>query len=151
MHDDGWDVVCRLQQNRWFHDQVLRTSRCQPSGAETGRLPGGLKVLVVGDGATYVATHRLTLAAAEGRRLSRVRAPIAAVMKVWKDPRRLPGGQARSDRAQPQHVTGCLVACYVLARARHERHLSLDHLKRLLSFQGRSVHLPALERLRTAA
>jgi hypothetical protein len=56
-------------------------------------LPGGLTVLVVRDGATYVVTHRLTLAAAEGRRLSRVRAPIEAVMKVWKDPRRLTGGK----------------------------------------------------------
>jgi hypothetical protein len=39
----------------------------------------------------------------------------------------------------------------VLERERHDRHLSIYKLKRLLSFQGRSMALSALERLRTAA
>jgi hypothetical protein len=39
----------------------------------------------------------------------------------------------------------------VLERERHDRQLSIYKIKRQLSFQGRSVALPALERLRQAA
>ena len=151
IHDYGWYFVCRLKKNRRFNGQVLRTYRRHPYWAETGRLTGGLKVLVVRYGAQYFATNRLTLAAAEVRRLYRVRAQIEEVIKVCKDQLRLTGCQARSDRAQQHHFTCCLVAFCVLERERHDRHLSIYKLKRLLSFQGRSMHLPALERLRTAA
>ena len=151
IHDYGWYFVCRLKKNRRFNGQVLRTYRRHPYWAETGRLTGGLKVLVVRYGAQYFATNRLTLAAAEVRRLYRIRAQIEEVIKVCKDQLRLTGCQARSDRAQQHHFTCCLVAFCVLERERHDRHLSIYKLKRLLSFQGRSMHLPALERLRTAA
>jgi Transposase DDE domain len=151
LHDYGWYFVCRLKKNRRFEGQALRTYRRHPYWAETGRLTGGLKVLVVRYGAKYFATNRLTLAAAEVRRLYGVRAQIEEVIKVCKDQLRLTGCQARSERAQQHHFFCCLVACCVLERERHDRHLSIYKLKRLLSFQGRSVHLPALERLRTAA
>jgi hypothetical protein len=39
----------------------------------------------------------------------------------------------------------------VLERERHDRHLSIYQLKRQLSFKGRSLALPSLERLRQAA
>jgi hypothetical protein len=42
-------------------------------------LAGGLKVLVVRYGAKYFATNRLTLSAAEVRRLYRIRAQIEAL------------------------------------------------------------------------
>jgi len=51
LHDDGWYFVCRLKKNRRFNGQALRTSRRHPDWAEIGRLTGGLKVLVVRDGA----------------------------------------------------------------------------------------------------
>jgi DDE family transposase len=80
IRDYGWYVVCRLQKNRRFNDQLLRTYRRHPYWAATGRLNGGLKVLVVRYGATYVTTNRLTLPAAEVRRRYRVRAQIEEVM-----------------------------------------------------------------------
>jgi hypothetical protein len=43
------------------------------------------------------------------------------------------------------------VAVCVLQRERHDRHLSIYHLKRQLGFRGPSVVLPALERLRSPA
>jgi Transposase DDE domain len=151
IHDYGWYFVCRLKKNRRFNGQALRTYRRHPYWAETGRLTGGLKVLVVRYGAKYFATNRLTLAAAEVRRLYRVRAQIEEVIKVCKDQLRLTGCQARSERAQLHHITCCLVAFCVLERERYERHISIYKLKRLLSFQGRSVNLPSLERLKTSA
>jgi Transposase DDE domain len=151
IHDYGWYFVCRLKKNRRFNGQALRTYRRHPYWAETGRLTGGLKVLVVRYGAKYFATNRLTLAAAEVRRLYRVRAQIEEVIKVCKDQLRLTGCQARSERAQLHHITCCLVAFCVLERERYERHISIYKLKRLLSFQGRSVNLPSLERLKTTA
>jgi hypothetical protein len=151
IHDYRWYFVCRLKKNRRFNGQALRTYRRHPYWAETGRLTGGLKVLVVRYGAKYFATNRLTLPAVEVRRLYRLRAPIEEVIRVCKDQLSLTGCQARSDRAQQYHFTCCLVAFCVLERERHDRHLSIYKLKRRLSFQGRSMALPALERLRTAA
>jgi hypothetical protein len=51
IRDDGWYFVCRLKKNRRFNGQPLWGYRRHPYGAETGRLSGGLKVLVVRYGA----------------------------------------------------------------------------------------------------
>jgi hypothetical protein len=107
--------------------------------------------LVVRHGAQYYATHRLTLPAAEVRRLYRFRAQIEEVIRVCKGQLGLSGCQVRSARAQLPHIACCLVAFCVLERERHEGGLSISNLKRRLSFQGRSHALPSLERLRRAA
>lgn len=51
IRDYGWDFVCRLKKNRRFNGAAVRVDRRHPYGAATGRLTGGLKVLVVRDGA----------------------------------------------------------------------------------------------------
>lgn len=151
VRDDGGSVVCRLKQNRRFNGLPLRASRRHPYGAETGWLTGGLKVLVVRDGAKYCATKRLTLSAVEVRQLYRIRAQIEEVIRPCKDQLRLSDCHARSERAQVHHVTCCLVAFCVLERERHDRGLTIDKLMHQLSCQGRTVFLPALERLKQAA
>ena len=151
IRDYGWYFVCRLKKNRRFNGQPLRTFRRHPYWAERGWLTGQLKVLVVRYGAKYYATNRLTLAAAEVRRLYRARSQIEEVIRVCKDQLGLSGCQARSERAQRHHILCCFVAFCVLERERHERGLSIYKLKRRLSYQGRSVVLPALERLRLTA
>lgn len=107
--------------------------------------------MVVRYGAKYSATNRLTLAAAEVGRLYRVRAQSEAVSKVGQDQRSLSGCQARSERAQLHHIACCLAAFGVLERERHDRGLTIDQLRRTLSGNGRSIALPALERLRRTA
>ena len=107
--------------------------------------------MVVRYGAKYYATNRLTLPAAEVRRLYRLRAHIEEVIRVCKDQLALTGCQARSVRAQLHHITCALMAFCVLEREREARHLSVYHLKRQLSYKGRSMALPALEQLRRAA
>jgi hypothetical protein len=149
--DDGWDLVCRLKKNRRFNGQALRTERCHPDWAEPGRLTGGLKVVVVRYGAQDCATNRLTLPAVEVRRLHQVRSQMEAGIRVCKTQLGLTGGQARSERAQQQHCTGCLSALCVLERERHDRGLTVYKLKRQLRCHGRMVVLPALEQLRQAA
>ena len=151
IRDYGWYFVCRLKKNRRFNGQPLRAYRRHPYWAETGRLTGGLKVLVVRYGAKYFATNRLTVPAPEVRRLYRLRAQIEEVIRVCQDQLSLTGCQARSERAQWHHISCCLAAFCVLERERHERHLSIYNLKRQLSFRGRSYVLPSLERLRSAA
>jgi putative transposase len=151
IRDYGWYFVCRLKKNRRFNGQPLRAYRRHPCWIETGWLTGGLKVLVVRYGAKYYATNRLTLPAAEVRRLFQYRAQIEEVIRVCKGQLGLSGCQARSGRAQRHHITCCLVAFCVLERERHDRRLSIYQLKRRLSFKGRSMALPALERLRSAA
>jgi hypothetical protein len=151
IRDYGWYFVCRLTKNRRFNGHALRTYRRHPYWAEAGWLTGGLKVLVVRYGAKYFATNRLTLPAAEVRRLYRIRAQIEEVIRVCKDQLGLNGCQARSERAQLHHFTCCLVGFCVLERERQDRHLTIYKLKRYLSCHGRMVRLPALERLKQAA
>jgi hypothetical protein len=151
LRDDGWYFVCWLKKNRRFNGQPLRAYRRHPYWAATGRLSGGLKVLVVRYGAKYDATNRLTLPAAEVRRLYRGRVQIEEVIRVCKDQLGLIGCQARSERAQLHHLTGCLIAFCVLERERHDRRTTIYKLKRHLSCHGRTVRLPALERLRQVA
>jgi hypothetical protein len=140
-----------LKKNRRFNGGAVRAYRRHPYWADIGRLTGGLKVLVVRYGAKYYATNRLTLPAAEVRRLYGIRAQIEEVIRVCKDQLGLTGCQARSARAQLHHMTCYLVAFCVLERERHDRNLTIYKLKRQLSFQGRSFPLPALERLKRAA
>jgi Transposase DDE domain len=151
IRDYGWYFACRLKKNRRFNGQPLRVYRRHPYWAASGWLTGGLKVLVVRHGAKYDATNRLTLPAAEVRRLYRFRAQIEEVIRVCKDQLGLSGCQVRSARAQLHHITCCLVAFCVLERERHDGGLSIYKLKRRLSFKGRSHALPSLERLRRAA
>jgi Transposase DDE domain len=108
-------------------------------------------VLRVRDGATYSVTNRLPLSAAEVRRVYRIRAPIEEVIRVCKDQRGLTDCQARSKRAQMHQVACCFVAFGVVERERQAQQLSIDKLKQRLSFQGGSLVLPALERLRSTA
>ena len=70
---------------------------------------------------------------------------------VCKDQLRLAGCQAHSEQAQRHHITCCLIAFCVLERQRCERNLRIYKLKRRLSLRGRSLVLPALERLKRAA
>ena len=126
IRDDGWYVVCRLKKHRRFNGPALRTYRRHPYWIERGWLTGGRKVLVVRYGAKYYATNRLTLTAAEVRRLYAFRAQIEEVIRVGKDQLGLSGCQARSERAQMHHFTCCVVACCVLERERHDRGLSTN-------------------------
>jgi putative transposase len=151
IRDYGWYFVCRLKKNRRFNGQPLRAYRHHPYWAETGRLTGGLKVLVVRYGAKYYATNRLTLPAAELRRLYRMRAQVEEVIRACKDQLGFTGCQARSERAQLHHLACCLVAFCILERERHDRGLTIYKLKHQLSCQGRTLALPTLERLRQAA
>ena len=151
IRDYGWYFVCRLKKDRRFNGQAVRHHRRHPYWAECGWLNGGLKVLVGRYGAKYYATNRLTLSAAEVRRLYRVRSQIEEVIRVCKDQLGLTGCQARSERAQMHHMACCLVAFCVLERERQAQQLSVYKLKQQLSFQGRSLVLPTLEQLRSAA
>jgi putative transposase len=151
IRDYGWYFVCRLKKNRRFNGQPLRAFRRHPYWAERGWLAGGVKVLVVRYGTKYFATNRLTLPAVEVRRLYRIRARVEEVIRVCKDQLGLTGCQARSARAQLHHMACCLTAFCVLERERHDRGLSIYKLKRALSCNGRSIRLPALERLWSAA
>jgi putative transposase len=151
IRDYGWYFICRLKKNRRFNGQALRTYRRHPYWAERGWLTGGVKVLVVRYGAKSYATNRLTLAAVEVRRHYRMRAQIEEVIRAGKDQLGLGGCQARSERAQLHHITCCVIAFCVLEREGRNQGLSIYKLKWRLSFQGRAIVLPALERLRSVA
>jgi hypothetical protein len=148
---DGWDVVGRLTTNRRCNGHAVRAYRRHPSWAATGRLTGGFTVVVVRDGAKSYATNRLTLTATEVRRLYRVRAQIEEVITGCTEQFSLSGCQARSARAQRPHIACGLAAFCVRERERHDRGRNIDTRRRALRCNGRSIALPALERLRRTA
>jgi Transposase DDE domain len=123
-------------KNRRFNGHAVCHHRWHPYGAECGWLTGGLKVLVGRYDAKDYATNRLTLAAAEVRRLYAVRTQIEEVIRACKNQLGLSGCQARSERAQLHHMTCCLVAFAVLERERHDGRVSIYQLRRRLSFKG---------------
>ena len=139
IRDDGWSVVCRLQKPRRGHGLPWRAYRRHPDWAETGWLSGGVTVLVVRDGATYDATHRLTRPAAEVRQVYRVSAHMAEVIRVGQDQLGLRGCQARSARAHLHQMSCCFGAFFVLEQECHMRGLSIYKRKRRLSCQGHTV------------
>jgi len=51
IHDYGWYCVCRLKKNRRCNGHAVRHHRRHPYWSESGRLTGGLNVLVVRGGA----------------------------------------------------------------------------------------------------
>ena len=136
--DAGGDVVCRLKRKRRCNGHAMRQQRRHPYGTERGWLSGGRNVRVVSDGKPSSATNRLTLAAVEVRRLSRVRAPSAERMRVGTDQLGLAHCHARSARAQQQQIACCLSAVGVLARERPDRPLRLYRRKRRLSVPGQA-------------
>jgi hypothetical protein len=149
--DAGWSGVGRLTKHRRVNGQPLRAERRHRYGAEPGRWRGGLQVLVGSDGAKDDATTRRPLPAAEVRRRCQRRAHIAAVIRVCNDQRGLSGCHARSERAPWPPSSGGFLACGVREGERQERGGRIDHRKRRLSGQGRSMTRPARERLRSAA
>jgi hypothetical protein len=151
MRDEGWDCVCRLQKTRRFNARPLRVYRRHPSWAERGWLSGGLNVLVGRHGKKSYAPNRLPRAAAAVRPLDRVRSHIEEIISGCQDQLGLSGCQARAERAQLHHVTGCLVAFCVLERERQARQLSSDKLQRQLRFRGRTLTFPTRARLRGTA
>jgi hypothetical protein len=88
----------------------LAASTATPCASIGGWLTGGLKVVVVRSGAKASATHRLTRAAADGRRLQALRAQLAAVIRACTDHLGLSGGPARSARAQRHQMPCCCAA-----------------------------------------
>jgi hypothetical protein len=151
IRDSGGYFACRLKKNRRFNGQPLRVYRRHPYWPASGRRTGGLKVLVVRHGAKSYAAKRLTLPAAEVRRLYRFRAQVEEVIRVCTGQLGLSGCPVRSARAQLHHSACCLVAFCVLERERHDGGRSIYKLKRRHGFQGRSHARPSLERLRRAA
>jgi hypothetical protein len=151
IHDYGWYFVCRLTKHRRFHGHALRHPQRHPYWAEMGWWSGGRTGLVVRYGTKDYATNRLTLSAVEVRRRYRMRSHIEEVIRVCQDQRGMRGCQARSERAQGHHVACWLGACCVLERERDDRALTIYTRKRQRSGHGRTLALPALERLREAA
>jgi hypothetical protein len=73
IRDYGWYFVCRLKKNRRFNGRAVRHYRRHPYWTASGWLSGGLKVLIVRHGKKYYTTNRLTLSAAEVRRVYGIR------------------------------------------------------------------------------
>jgi hypothetical protein len=91
--------VCRLKKNRRFNGRTVRAYCRHLYWADIGWLTSGLKVLVVRYDAQYDATNRLTLTAAEMRRMFQFRAQIEEVIRALKDQLGLTRSQAYSERA----------------------------------------------------
>ena len=159
----GWKFVCQLRKNRSFEGVELRSYRSYPYRNATGKLPGGMKVLVVRHRKKYFATNWLSLSAKEAREWYKRRQDVEEVFKVLKSELGLEGCQVGYKRfghrreeeppqqAQEHHIALCLVAYLILQKECIPRGLSLRKLRRQLILKRFELSLPALDELRDAA
>jgi len=156
LRDYGWYFICQLRKNRKFGGKKLQDYHKQPYWHDTGRLSGGLKVLVVKHGYKYFCTNRLSLLAATVRTVYKQRQGIEEVFKFLKSKLGVECCQVGYSRqkwnmhkkpkseAQEHHLALCLVAYVILERERINRGITIQKLRQQLIFERNAAELPAL-------
>jgi hypothetical protein len=109
-----WHFVTRVKKNRSWNGKQLRYHWRRRFGHGTGKLSGGIEVLVVKDGHRYLATSALTLSVPQVKALYAKRQHIEEFFKVMRGQLRWHQCSARSQAAQVAHLHLCVIAFLVL-------------------------------------
>lgn len=110
----GWHFTTRLKPNRNFDGMQLRWHWPYRFAHATGKLSGGIKVLIVKDGKRFLATSDLSLTVIEVKLCYAIRQQIEEVFKILKSELAWSHSPARSKPAQLAHIHLCLSAFVVL-------------------------------------
>lgn len=114
MRSYDWHFVTRLKKNRSWEGKQLRHHWRRRFGHGTGKLSGGIEVLVVKDGHRFLATSALTLTVPQVKALYAKRQHIEEFFKIMRGQLRWHQCPARSQAAQVAHLHLCLLAFLVL-------------------------------------
>lgn len=147
----GWHFVTRLKKNRSFRGKALAGQWPQRFGHATGKLSGGIEVLVVKDGKRYLATSALTLSVVQVKALYAQRQQIEEFFKILRGQLRWHQCPARSRAAQTAHLHLCLMAYCVLETEAHQQQTTIYRVRRQLFRQEVPRQTPLLEPFSLAA
>lgn len=147
----GWHFVTRLRKNRSFEGQPLARHWPQRFGHATGKLTGGIEVLIVKDGKRYLATSSLGLSVVQVKALYGQRQQIEEFFKLLRGQLRWHQCPARSEAAQTAHLHLCLMAYCVLEAEAARRQTTIYQVRRLLLREALPTQSPLLESFSLAA
>jgi hypothetical protein len=110
----GWHFTTRLKPNRKFNGKQLRRHWPHRFAHASGKITGGIWVLIVKDGKRFLATSDLSLSVVQVKRCYALRQQIEEVFKILKSQLAWSHCPARSQAAQLAHIHLCLCAFVVL-------------------------------------
>jgi hypothetical protein len=132
--DCKWIFVTQLKKNRKLDGIPVRELYRNPYWMKTGKLVGGLDVLVVRNGKKYFATNDLALSKKELLSRYRGRWKIETVFRALHDKLGLDECQARKLESQTAHFHLCLMAYVALENERFIQKKTIYQMKRSCSF-----------------
>lgn len=146
-----WHFVTRLKKNRAFNGQRLCRHWPHRYGHATGKLTGGLEVLIVKDGKRYLATSDLSLSVRGVKAIYGQRQQIEEFFKLMRNQLRWGQCPARSKVAQTAHLHLCLMAYCALEAEAVRQQVTIYQLRRSLYREEVPWQSPLLEPFRSAA
>lgn len=139
IQDCTWTFVTQLKKNRKLDGVPVNKVFRNPYWMKTGKLVGGLEVLVVRNGKKYFATNDLTLSKKELLSAYKGRWKIETVFRALHDKLGLDECQARKLASQSAHYHLCLMAYIALEKERFVQKKTMYQMKRNCSFDFRQA------------
>ena len=140
-----WHFVTRLKKNRSWNGKQLRYHWRRRFGHGTGKLSGGLEVLVVKDGHRFLTTSALSLSVPQVKALYAKRQHIEEFFKLMRGQLRWHQCPARSQAAQVAHLHLCVLAFLVLQEEAVQQKTTVYQVRRKLFKEAVPTQTPLLQ------
>lgn len=129
-------IFCsQLPKNRLFNHQQLRlVHKGRPYWVETGKIKGSIVVQVVKNRRKYFVTNDLDLTREEQLALYKIRWKIEEVFRFAKSELGMEQCQARSLRAQSNHVGSCFLLYAILQDMAEKTQMTVYAIKQKATF-----------------
>lgn len=137
--DCKWTFITQLKKNRKVDGVQVRKVFRNPYWMKTGKLLGGIEVLVVRNGKKYFATNDLAMTKQELLSAYKRRWKIETVFRALHDKLGLDECQARKLTFQTAHFNLCLMAYIALEKERFIQKRTIYQMKRSCSFDFREA------------
>lgn len=129
-----WKFVTQLKSNRKLNNVPVRKMYRHPYWMKTGKLVGGIKVLVVRNGKKYFATNDLNLSKQELLTNYKSRWKIETIFRALHSKLGMDECQARKLTSQTAHFHLCLMAYIALEEESFIQKTTIYQIKRSCSF-----------------
>ena len=147
----GWKYVTQFKKNRKLDGVQLQRCKRNPYWLAKGALTSGSEVTIAKHGKNYFATNDHSLDSAGIRALYKKRWPIEEVFRFLHSKLGMDDCQARSAKAQANHIALCMVAHVLIERERIDRKCSRYYVKRILSLKRERFNFVAMKTISQCA
>lgn len=146
-----WKWLSQLKKNRKLDRVQVKNCKRNPYWLHTGVLTNGCRVTVARHGKNYFATNDHSLNSAGIRLLYKKRWAIEEVFRFLHSKLGMDDCQARSETAQANHITLCIIAHVIIENERIERKCTRYQLKRTLSLKRERFNFLTLQMISQCA